>query len=329
MMSHLRSPGAPLFRDHLETKLADWIRPLSAIVRPDVVFVGAPFSRTSISPSGAALAPQAIRELFRSIATYNVDHDLDLAATLTACDAGDANVHSTDVTKSRAAIRSAVNEVLVTAPLALPVVLGGDHSITVPSFEAVRAAVGGPIGLVQLDAHMDLRNLDDGGPTNGTPVRELIEAGVVQGKHVVQIGLRAFANAGPYREFAMTNGVTQFSARQVVREGMDVLIDRALHTAGDGTVGIYVTVDMDVLDQAYGPGVAAMGPGGITVWQLFEAVLALGQRSGVRAFDIVELDPTQDPRRVTTRTAAFAMLTFLTGYALGRRASGGTPLRSH
>jgi formiminoglutamase len=315
----LKPAGAPLFRDRLETKVAHWVHAWDGVEQPDVLFVGAPFSKTSISHSGASLTPAAFRELFGAVSTYNIDHDLDLSVELTAADAGDAVVHATDMSRARAGIRDAVTAVLAAAPTVMPVIIGGDHAITAPSVEAFRAHMGGKVGIIQLDAHMDLRNLADGGPTNGTPIRQLIESGTVEGEHVAQIGLHAFANAKPYREFALAHGITQFTARQVAHEGIDSLVARALDVVSQGTSAVYVTVDMDVLDQAYAPGVPAMVPGGMTTWQLFDALLALGQAPNVRAIDVVEVDPSQDPRRATVRTAVHAMLTFLTGYALRRR----------
>jgi formiminoglutamase len=166
---------------------------------------------------------------------------------------------------------------------------------------------------------MDLRNLDDGGLTNGTPVRQLIESGILRGNNVAQIGLHAFANAKPYRAFAQAHGITQISAREVANEGIAPLIAVALEAAGTGTEAIYVTVDMDVLDQAYAPGVPAMVPGGMTSWQLFDALFTLGRHPKVRAFDIVEVDPSQDLLRATVRTAVHAILNFLTGYTLRQR----------
>ena len=315
----LNPPGTPLFRDHLETKVAQWIKPWNGKSEPDILLVGAPLSKTSISHSGASLTPQAIRDMFGVVSTYTIDHDIDLADELTACDAGDAIVHATDLARSRAGVRDAIDTIVTAAPEAMKIILGGDHSITAPSFEALQAAVNGPVGLIQLDAHMDLRNLEDGGPTNGTPVRQLIEAGVLHGPHVVQIGLHGFANAKPYRAFAQSLGITQISAREVAHAGIEPLIALALDVAGKGTEAIYVTVDMDVLDQAYAPGVPAMVPGGMTTWQLFDAVFALGRDARVKAFDIVEIDPSQDPRRATVRTAAHTILNFLAGYSLRAR----------
>ena len=314
----LNPPGSPLFRDHLETKVSSWVRPWDGAERTDVILLGAPLSKTSISHSGASATPQAIREMFAAVSTYNFDHDIDLASSLSIRDAGDARVHVTDLTRSRDGIKEAVAAVLEHSAGAMPIVMGGDHSITAPSVEAFTAHVGGSVGVVQLDAHMDLRNLDDGGPSNGTPIRQLVESGTIEGRNVAQVGIHAFANARAYRDFARESGITQISARQVAHTEPADIAHRALSAAGEHAQSLYVTLDMDVLDQAFGPGVPALVPGGMTSWQLFEMMLVLGSHPKVRALDIVEVDPSQDPRRATVRVAVHAMLTFLTGFALRR-----------
>ena len=314
----LNPPGSPLFRDHLETKVASWVRPWDGAEAADVILVGAPLSKTSISHSGASATPQAMREMFAAVSTYNFDHDVDLASALTVRDAGDARVHVTDLSRSRAGVRDAVTAVLARSAGALTVVMGGDHSISAPCVEAFREHVGGAVGLVQLDAHMDLRNLDDGGPSNGTPIRQLLESGTLEGRNVVQVGLHAFANARPYRDLAREAGITQISAREVANTAPEELARRALGIASEHADALYVTLDMDVLDQAFAPGVPALVPGGMTSWQLFEMLLVLGRDPKVRALDIVEIDPSQDPRRATVRVAVHAMLTFFTGVALRR-----------
>lgn len=317
----LNPPGAPLFRDRLETKAGAWIRPWDGAERADVVLVGAPLSRTSISHSGASQTPQALREMLGALTTFDIEHDVDLADVLVARDAGDARMHVTDLARSRTAIREAVAAVLAHAGDAMTVVLGGDHSITAPSVEAFRETTDGAVGLVQLDAHMDLRNLDDGGPSNGTPIRQLITSGAVDGRHVVQLGLHAFANARAYRDVARDARITQVTAREVATMTGEAIAARALEVAGAGTSAVYVTLDMDVLAQAFAPGVPALVPGGMTTWQLLDAMYALGRDTRVRALDIVEVDPSQDPRRATVRVAAHALMTFLSGYAARRSAA--------
>jgi formiminoglutamase len=317
----LNPPGSPLFRDHLETKVASWIRPWDGAEPADVVLVGAPLSKTSISHSGASATPQAIRAMFSTVSTYDFDRDIDLASLLTIRDAGDARVHVTDLARSRAGVRDAVAAVLERSGDAFTVIMGGNHSISAPSVEAFREHVRGPVGLVQLDAHMDLRNLEDGGPSNGTPIRQLLEAGTLEGRNIVQIGLHSFANARAYRDVAREAGITQMSARDVANTAPADVARHALDVASENTDAVYVTLDMDVLDQAFAPGVPALTPGGMTSWQLFDILLALGGHPKVRALDIVEIDPSQDPRRATVRVAVHAMLTFLSGLALRQGAA--------
>lgn len=307
----------------METRAAAWIRPWDGTEQPDVVLVGAPLSRTSISHSGASQTPEALREMFGTVTTYNIDHDIDLAMHLSVRDAGDARMHVTDLARCRAAIRDSVSSIRSGAPASLSIVMGGDHSITAPAVEAVRESVGHPVGLIQLDAHMDLRNLADAGPTNGTPVRQLVEGGTVAGRNVVQIGLHAFANAASYRAFAVASGITQITAREVAHSPIAGIVARALDAAGDGTGSIYVTVDMDVLDQAFAPGAPALVPAGMTSWQLMDALLLLGEDPRVGAIDFVEVDATRDPRTATVRATVHGMLTFLTGVALRSARSTG------
>jgi len=304
------------WRDRYETKIAQWLTPWDGEDAVEIGFIGVPLSKTSISVSAASMTPNALRELFTAATTYSIDYDVDLQQ-LHARDLGDIQMHVTDLLRCHANIEQGLRNVYEALPSMLPIIAGGDHSITCPSVKAFRHKLGGgKVGIVQLDSHMDVRNLEDGGPSNGTPIRGLIESGTVEGRHIAQIGLHSFSNSKPYRDYAVSQGITQFTARQVAREGIDTLVDRAIEIAGNGTDAIYVTVDMDVLDQAYAPGVPAMVPAGMTSWQLLDAAHRLGRHPKVQAFDIVCVDPAQDPRRATVRTALHVMLTFLTGYAM-------------
>ncbi|WP_018133570.1 agmatinase family protein [Effusibacillus pohliae] len=301
------------WRDRYETKVAQWLLPWDGEEAVEIGFIGVPLSKTSISVSGASLTPNALRELFANVTTYSIDYDVDLQE-LKARDLGDIQMHVTDLLRCHANIEQGLANVYETLPDLFPIIAGGDHSITCPSVKAFKRRYPGKIGIVQIDSHMDVRNLEDGGPSNGTPIRGLLESGTVEGRHIAQIGLHSFANSKPYRDYARAQGITQFTARQVAREGIEPIVRQAMAVAGDGTDAIYVTVDMDVLDQAYAPGVPAMVAAGMTSWQLLDAVYLLGQNPQVKGLDVVCVDPVQDPRRATVRTALYVILTFLAGY---------------
>lgn len=303
------------WKDRYETKVAQWLTPWDGVELPEIGFIGVPLSKTSISVSGASMTPNALRELFANATTYNVDHEVDLQH-LHARDLGDISMHVTDLLKCHANIEQGLNNVYETLPGVFPIIAGGDHSITCPSVKAFRKHAGGKVGIVQIDSHMDVRNLEDGGPSNGTPIRGLLESGTVEGRNIAQIGIHSFANSKAYHDYAKSQGILQFTASQVHRAGIESLVEKAIKAAGDGTEAIYVTVDMDVLDQAFAPGVPAMVPAGMTPWQMLEAVYMLGRHPKVKAFDIVCVDPMQDPRRATVRMTLYVILTFLTGYAM-------------
>ena len=313
----LLAPGGRQFRDERETRVADWLRPWDGrerLERLDVGFVGVPLSRASISHSGASATPAALRELFAALTTYDLDRDVDLAERLVARDLGDVRVHATDVVRAQRDVRDTLAALLAALPPFVPVIAGGDHSITAAALPAVAERAGGPVGLVQLDAHMDVRELA-AGPTNGTPVRRLLESGAVAGRNVAQVGLQNFANARAYRDYARAHAVTQITAGDVARAGIAPAVERALAVASAGTAAVYVTLDVDVVAQAAAPGVAAPVPAGLGARELLDAMLLLGRHPRVAALDVVEIDATLDPRRASARLALHAILTFLVGLA--------------
>jgi formiminoglutamase len=219
-------------------------------------------------------------------------------------------MHVTDLSESQKRIEDTFYEVFRSQPDMTPIVLGGDHSISCPSIKAFKA-VKGTVGVIQFDAHHDLRNLEDGGPSNGTPFRGLIEAGAINGENLVQIGIRDFSNSREYHQYGKQQGVTIFTMQDVVQKGILAILQESVNHLEDRVDSVYVSVDMDVLDQAYAPGCPAIGPGGLESATLLEAASYLGQQSQVEAMDIVEIDPTLDFRNMTSRVAAHVMLHFI------------------
>ncbi|MEX2104913.1 MAG: arginase family protein, partial [Bacilli bacterium] len=154
--------------------------------------IGIPMSRSSISPSAASENPNAIRNIWKSFSTYNIDFDIDLS-DLDIVDMGDIKMHVTDIPQCHRNIELGIVEVLQANPETLPISIGGDHSITCPIVKGLKRSHDScTIGIIQFDTHFDLRSLEDGGPSNGTPIRGLIESGTIQGQHVVNIGLHGY-----------------------------------------------------------------------------------------------------------------------------------------
>jgi arginase family enzyme len=270
-------------------------------------------SSASISPSSAHTTPAAFREALGRFATYDGDHDLDLAE-LRVRDLGDVAADSDgDVAAARRRIEAAMVE--ASAGAACVVVIGGDNSLT---FAALRGLAGGALedgwGLLTFDAHHDVRDPGaHGGPRNGTPVRELITAGL-PGNRVAQIGLHGFANAREHGDWAREHEVHVRRAAQVRAGGITSVLDSAL-TALErcGATRLHVDVDMDVLDRAYAPACPASMPGGLTPADLQEAAFVLGTDPRVRGLDLTEVDAAADVAGVTVRAMCSVFLAFCAG----------------
>ncbi|CAM4366515.1 formimidoylglutamase [Bacillus manliponensis] len=272
--------------------------------------IGAPLSKPSISHSGACFAPKTIRAMLDAYSTYAVGKEHDMNESV-LYDCGDIEMHVTKIQESHERIKRTMETMTKQSPHMVPIVLGGDHSISFPSIAGF-ANSKGKIGIIQFDAHHDLRNLQDGGPSNGTPFRSLLESNVVRGKQLIQIGIRDFSNAQAYHEYAKEQGVTVYTMDHVWERSIKDIIRECVETLRkQGVTNIYVSLDMDVLDQAFAPGCPAIGPGGMDSITLMRAIEELGKEPLVSAMDIVEIDPTLDFRDMTSRVAAQVIMRFL------------------
>ena len=279
----------------------------------DYGILGIPFDGAILGRPGARFGPNSIRESLRFFSTYSYDFDIDIKDARVA-DMGDVRVAPLSVKETHQNIESLVTEVFERD--IVPIVLGGDHSITYPCVSALAQAKEGRIGIISFDAHNDLRPVREGGITSGTSFRRILEelsGQEVRGENMIQVGLHGFLNAGTYRDYAHTGGVTIFSGLQVRREGMEAILEKGFRLAGEGTTSIHVSIDLDAADQAYAPGVSAPSPGGLSSWDLIHAAYAAGRETKVCAIDIVETSPPLDDGDRTARLAATLLLSFIAG----------------
>jgi formiminoglutamase len=302
-----------------EPKVHEWIQTLNDEESPDwnkydVAILGVPLSRSSISASFASENPDAFRRAWKSFTTYNLDENEDLSE-LSVVDLGDVRQHVTDIATCHKHIREAMVAVQMHHPNVLPVMVGGDHSITAMLVKGYKDVHSNKrVGILQLDTHFDLRDLADNGPSNGTPIRNLLESQVIKGEDVYNIGLHGFFNAHSLKQYADAVGVNYVTMRQARKKGIERVITDALSDLSEKVDTIYLTVDMDVLDISVGPGAPASTPGGMYTDELFEAVHLAGKCQKVKAMDIVCLDPQKDVAGATVKAGVHVMLSFLTGY---------------
>ena len=280
--------------------------------------LGAPLSQASISPSQAHLTPPAVREALRRYSTLaarpgGVTVDLDAVCVV---DLGDLDIAALDNLDAQAVVAAGVAEVEDSPMLSrrpdVLVLLGGDNSITRP---AMRCSVAGlsTAGLLTLDAHHDVRDLGSG-PSNGTPVRGLIEEGLGGGR-IVQIGLGMFTNSPVYRRYCDQQGITVVTAAEARAEGVGACVQRHLDLLAASCEQLYVDLDVDVLDAVYAPGCPGARPGGLAPWELTDAAFVAGAHQRVVAVDIVEVDAAADVGGVTVDIAAQCLLAVAAGLA--------------
>ncbi|MBV9543049.1 MAG: arginase family protein [Chloroflexi bacterium] len=278
----------------------------------DVTLVGAPISRASISPSQAWSTPPALRDALARFPTWDAEHGQDLS-TLRIHDAGDVEGDREDA-DARAAHERIEKAVRSLARSTIVVVIGGDNSLTRPAMRGAMAARPGAWGLLTLDAHHDCRPPDQG-PRNGTPVRDLIEAGL-PGECVAQLGIHPLGNAREHAEWARDHGVRVHPIDELRRSGMRSVLTMALdELLRQGVEHVYVDIDVDVVDRAFAPACPASLPGGLLPAQLLDAAHALGSHPHVAAMDITEVDASADVTSITVRLAAAALLSFCSGVA--------------
>ena len=276
---------------------------------PEVVVVGVPSSKASLSPSRADLAPLVIRDRLHRFSTFHGELGIDFDAVKVR-DLGNWPVSELD----RVPLIGELLRLASGLPAAdLHLFLGGDNAITRP-LVATRSDELDRVGLITFDAHHDVRSLDNG-PTNGTPIRGLIEEHGLPGQNVVQIGIHSFANSGAYRAYSEENGITTVTVDQLERIGINTAVDVALSQLSASCEFIYVDVDIDVLDRAFAPGCPGSRPGGLTVRQLAAGVVRCAAHPAVTAMDFVEVDPEADIDNQTLDVMAHLVLSAVAGYA--------------
>ncbi len=283
----------------------------------DVAIVGAPTDDLVSDRPGARFAPRAIRAA-GCPAGPHLETGVDAFAELRIVDYGDAPVVPADAERTHAAIEAVVGEVVDAG--VLPIVLGGDHSVSEPNVRAV-AARRGPVGLIHFDTHTDTgREVFSVERSHGTPMFRLVEQGHVDPTRYVQIGLRGYWPGEAEFDWQRERGITSFFMHDVREQGIDAIVEQALDVVGDGPT--FLTVDVDVLDPAFAPGTGTPEPGGMTSTDLLRACRQIAARANLAGADVVEVLPTAiGSADVTALVAERVVREILTGLALARRRS--------
>ena len=283
----------------------------------DVAIIGAPFDEGVSYRPGTRFGPRAIRtaeDVAFPVARPHMELGVDPYAELDIVDYGDVEVRSGDLARSHALLRQGVGEILGAG--ATPIVLGGDHSLSTPVLQALAAHHGVKgFSVVHFDTHADTGS-DEGEAPHGVPFHRAVVEGDLDGRNIVQIGLRG---AWPFPEdFAWMReaGFRWHTAGEIVERGIAAVVNDAVEHAGSRAPRTYLTVDIDVLDPAFAPGTGTAEPGGLTTRELLWAVRTVASRLDLCAMDIVEVSPPFDPVGITALAGQRIVLETLSGMAL-------------
>jgi agmatinase len=291
---------------------------------PDVAIVGAPFDDAVSHRSGARFGPRAIREAqYTSGSIHSLQLGNEPFEILDVVDAGDANIIPAWIERAHALIYRKIRDVAGSG--AIPIVLGGDHSITWPAATAIaELRRPGSIGIVHFDAHADTA-ADDWGVLagHGTPMRRLIESGAVAGRNFVQVGLRGYWPPVDVFDWMREHGLRYHFMREIEERGADAVVADAITEALDGPDAIYLSLDIDVIDPGMAPGTGTPEPGGMLTREVLRAIRQIVGAVELAGMDIVEVSPPYDHAEATAMAANRAALEAISALA-AKKAAGRT-----
>ena len=296
----------------------------------DVVVLGAPFDGGTSHRPGTRFGPQAIRM------TDYLPHDgsrpslalrTDALQDLKVVDAGDVELPPGDIETTLGRLEAAVEK--VTRAGAIPVVLGGDHSIAYPDAKGVANVLGhGRVSMIHFDAHADTGDIEFGSLWgHGQPMRRLIESGALRGDRFLQVGLRGYWPGPETLDWMAAQRMRSYEMTELVARGLDPCLDEAFGMAVDDCDGVFLSVDIDVADPGHAPGTGTPEPGGLSARQLLDAVRRVCLELPVVGLDVVEVSPPYDHADITAALANRVVLEALSGIAARRRAVPHDPTR--
>ena len=283
-----------------------------------VVIMGAPFDWGTSYRPGTRFGPKAIRESdYIAADGYRPHLPTGLNALEGVVDIGDIEMHPGDIEGDLELITTTVEKVAEAG--SIPIVLGGDHTITYANATGVARVFGfGEVALVHFDAHPDTGEMTGYGSLygHGTPMRRLIESGAVPGPRFVQIGLRGYWPGPDTVAWMRGQGMRGYLMTEIEERGLKPVVDEAVSYAGKGATGVFLSIDIDVVDPGMAPGTGTPEPGGLTSRQLLDSVRRMARELNILGADIVEVSPPYDgPGAITSFLANRIVLEILNGIA--------------
>jgi agmatinase len=286
----------------------------------DVAVVGAPFDDGTSNRPGTRFGPRAIRgwDDDGAAGRPHLSSGLDPFAVLDVVDYGDAVPAPADLGRSHEQLAAVLREVHEAG--AIPLVLGGDHSLSLPTLRVLAERFGADgYSVVHFDTHADTAAALYGVRVgHGTPFRAAAEEGALLGTNIVQIGLRGTWPGAEEFAWMREQGFRWHPMDEIDERGLDSVLADAVAHAARRAPRTYLTVDIDVLDPAFAPGTGTPEPGGLTMRELRRAMRRVASRLDLCSADVVEVCPSYDVAGITALAGERTAIEILTGMAARR-----------
>jgi agmatinase len=263
----------------------------------DVAVLGVPLDAGTTYRPGTRFGPQGMRQISALYGTYSFELAVDLRESITICDLGDVFTIPGNIEKSFDQIDKALGHVYASG--ALPVVLGGDHSIGYPTVRGVARNLDGRLGIIHFDRHVDTQETDLDERMHTTPWFHATDIPNVPARNLVQLGIGGWQAPRPGVKVCRERETTIMTVNDCVGMGLDAAVERALEVAWDGTEAVWLSFDVDCLDAAFVPGTGWPEPGGFLPREVLELVHGVAAR-GLAGIEIVECSPPYDSVEITS-----------------------------
>ena len=314
-MEYLKEASLPssFAPDKYQTELNNIIKDFRKVEKPDVGILGIPFDTTSIwsARKGSAGAPAEVRRMFQFLGSYEPQINVDISRGIDIVDFGDIDVLHTNVMETYRRAEIVASEIFQSG-MSLAVI-GGDHGNTYATVKALCKETKGKVGLINVDAHPDVRESHHGEISSGTQFRKLLTdiENPVRFENFVEIGMRGWENNLANQKFLDDNKIRYITAMEFKERGAKDVIREMLEIVLDGTEAAYLSFDIDGLDICYAPGTAAPTPGGLSSGDYLQIAYEFGKQKISRAMDIMEISPPFDSNNITSIMGAYLIAQFL------------------
>lgn len=286
-------------------------RPYQVKPNPDtkVVIFGVPWDEGNGGRNGANYGPRAVRDVSSWFFSHDMRNDRDLWADLPALDGGDVACYPADAAKTIDSIADHARALVASG--VRPVMIGGNHSVTIGSVRGAASAIKGKVGYLSIDAHLDTpKDWEGSALASGCPTYVASQQPNISPENCVVFGARGWLNAKEHIETADQLGIRWYGMDEIEERGLKVTLAEAIARASDGVDALYVTFDIDSIDSSVAPGCGTPEAGGFSGREALYIAREIGKAKPF-FFDIVEIAPIYDNAGITPRLVCSIILDML------------------